>query len=371
MSHTIRAAVLNAAPGDLEIEQLTLGEPGADEVLIRICYAGLCHSDLHEMNGTFPTTTPILLGHEAAGFVEAVGANVTSVSPGDRVVTCLSIFCGHCRYCLSGRLTLCTNRSATALKDPGRLRNHAGQPVRPTAGIGAFAEKAVVHHHGVAVVPADIPLSRASILGCAVTTGYGAVVHRARVRPGSSVAVVGTGGVGIAAIQAARISGATTIIAVDVDEPKLDLARAFGATDIINASSVDPVVEAIRITEGGVDYAFEAVGRARTVEQCVAMLRNGGVATVIGMVPRDPPIQLDGADLFFAEKTLQGSFMGSNQFPSDIGNFVAMYRSGILDLDNMITDVVDFDDINAGFRRLGSGKALRIVAKIAPEPSTS
>ena len=154
---------------------------------------------------------------------------------------------------------------------------------------------------------------------------------------------------------------------MDVDEPKLDLARAFGATDIIDASSVDPVVEAIRITEGGVDYAFEAVGRARTVEQCVAMLRNGGVATVIGMVPRDPPIRLDGADLFFAEKTLQGSFMGSNQFPSDISNFVAMYRSGILDLDNMITDVVDFDDINAGFRRLGSGKALRIVAKIAPE----
>ena len=220
-----------------------------------------------------------------------------------------------------------------------------------------------MHHHGVAVVPDDIPLSRASILGCAVITGYGAVVHRARVRPGSSVAVVGTGGVGIAAIQAARISGATTIIAVDVDEPKLDLARAFGATDIINASSVDPAVEAIRITEGGVDYAFEAVGRARTVEQCVAMLRNGGVATVIGMVPSDPPIQLDGADLFFAEKTLQGSFMGSNQFPSDIGDFVAMYRSGILDLDNMITDVVDFDDINAGFRRLGSGKALRIVAK--------
>jgi len=347
------------------MQELTLHDPGRGEVLVRVEYAGLCHSDLHEMDGTFATTTPIVLGHEAAGVVEAVGPDVAGIVPGDHVVTCLSVFCGRCSYCLSGRLVLCENRARTAMNPSApRLVDDAGRSVRPTAGIGAFAEKAIVHQNGVAVVPKDMPLAQASILGCAITTGYGAVVHRAQVRPGSSVAVIGVGGVGMAAIQAARITGASTIVAIDVSEPKLALARAFGATATVDVRNDGPV-EAVRaLTAGGADYAFEAVGRARTVEQAVAMLRPGGVATVVGMVPSNPPIRIDGAELFFAEKTLQGSFMGSNQFPTDIPTFVSMYRGGVLDLDAMITDVVDFDAINEGFDRLSSGDCLRVVVRI-------
>jgi S-(hydroxymethyl)glutathione dehydrogenase / alcohol dehydrogenase len=365
MPQQIRATVLNSAPGRLEIADLILGDPGRGEVLVRVEYAGLCHSDLHELDGTFATTPPIVLGHEAAGVVEAIGPDVSAVVPGDYVVTCLSVFCGRCEHCLSGRLVLCANRTRTAMGSIApRLTDGAGREVRPMAGIGAFAEKAVVHQNGLAVIPKDMPLAQASILGCAITTGYGAVVHRAGVRPGSSVVVVGVGGVGMAAVQAARISGAATIVAVDVSESKLALARSFGATATVDARSCDPA-EAVRaLTSGGADHAFEAVGRARTVQQAVAMLRPGGVATVVGMVPSIPPIELDGAELFFAEKTLQGSFMGSNRFPTDIPTFVSMYRGGRLDLDAMITDIVDFESINDGFDRLRAGDCLRVVVRI-------
>ncbi|MEN0139505.1 MAG: Zn-dependent alcohol dehydrogenase [Rhodococcus sp. (in: high G+C Gram-positive bacteria)] len=362
MPEIIRAAVLNTARGTLDIEELTLADPGPDEVLVRIRYAGLCHSDLHEIDGTFPTTLPILLGHEASGVVEKVGTRVSGIVPGDHVVTCLSVFCGHCRYCTDGRLTLCVHRRALAMAGvSGRLTNAAGTPVRPTAGIGAFAQKTVVHHSALAVIAEDMPLAQASILGCAVTTGVGAVTRRARVRPGSSVVVIGTGGIGMSAIQGARIAGAATIIAVDMVSEKLAAAQEFGATHVVHAGESDPVEQVLSLTCGGADYTFEAVGKARTVEQAVAMLAPGGVATVVGMVPADPPIRIDGTDLFYAEKTLQGSFMGSNQFKTDIGRFVELYRGGRLALDRMISHTVTLDEINSGFDALASGRSMRVI----------
>lgn len=368
MAELIRAAVLNTAPGKLDIEHLTLAAPGADEVRVRIAYAGLCHSDLHEMDGTFPTEVPILLGHEASGVVEEVGANVLGIAPGDHVVTCLSVFCGRCRYCTAGRPTLCENRPALSQgANPRRLVNTAGAPVRPTAGIGTFAEQCVVHQNALAVIPSSMPLAQASILGCAVTTGYGAVVHRAQVPPGATVAVIGTGGIGIAAIQAARLSGAAHIIAVDVVDGKLARATACGATATVNARVDDPVQVVRQLTGGGVDFAFEAVGNARTVAQSVAMLAPGGTATVVGMVPAHPPIEIDGSDLFFTEKTLQGCFMGSNRFRTDIQSFVAMYQQGRLDLDGMVSRTVAFEDINAGFADMASGDGTRTIVEIGAQ----
>jgi S-(hydroxymethyl)glutathione dehydrogenase/alcohol dehydrogenase len=365
MTTTITAAVLNVAPGRLDLENLTLDDPGPDEVLVRVLAAGLCHSDLHEINGTFPTSPPILLGHEACGVVEVVGANVDDLRPGDHVITCLSVFCGRCRYCTNGQLTLCEKRNDLShRRRQPRLRNAAGAAVRPTAGIGAFAEALVVHQNALVAIPKDVPPATASILGCAVTTGLGAVFRSARVQPGSSVVVIGTGGIGMSAIQGAKIAGAAHVIAVDVVADKLTAARRFGATHVLNARDVDPVDAVRDLTGGGADYTFEAVGSSRTVEQAFAMLAAGGLATVIGMVPDDPPIRLRGSELFLQEKRLQGSFMGSNQFKADVPRHLELYRQGRLLLDEMVTERVTLAGINEGFDALGSGAAMRVVADI-------
>jgi S-(hydroxymethyl)glutathione dehydrogenase/alcohol dehydrogenase len=359
---TTRAAVLNTAPGTLEFEQLSIDAPTPDEVLVRILHAGLCHSDLHEIDGTFESTPPIVLGHEGAGVVEAVGSNVGGIAVGDHVVTCLSVFCGRCRYCTNGQQTLCENRAALSHDRPrARLTNAAGVSVRPTAGIGAFAGHMLAHQNAVVSIPKEMPLAQASILGCAITTGLGAVFRTAKVEPGSTVAVIGTGGVGMAAIQGARLAGASTIIAVDVVDEKLDKAIGFGATHVVNGRSVDAVAAVGEITQGGVDYSFEAVGNARTVEQAFAMLGPGGTATVVGMVPASTPIAISGPDLFLREKKLQGSFMGSNQFKVDIPRYVELYLQGRLLLDEMVSDRLPFERINEGFALLGAGRATRVV----------
>ena len=366
MREKIVAAVLNAAPGRLELETILIDEPEADEVRIRVAYAGLCHSDLHEIDGTFETEVPILLGHEAVGVVEKVGVAVEQFAPGDRVVTCVSAFCGYCRYCSSGHLTLCVNRSGLSHnRARPRLLNAGGLPVRPTAGLGTFAEAMLVHQNALVAIPTSVRLDTASILGCAVTTGIGAVVRGAEVRAGSTVAVIGTGGIGIAAIQGARLAGARQVIAVDVVPEKLEAALRFGATDAVNAREGSPVERVLELTHGGVDYSFEAVGSAATVEQAFAMLVPRGVATVIGMVPGNQPIKIGGAELFLQEKRLQGSFMGSNQFKTDIPRYIELNQQGRLALDDMVTSRVDLADINDGFTQLARGSDIRIVAKVS------
>lgn len=367
MGRSITAAVLDDAPGPLVLQDLSLDEPAPHEVLVRVAAAGLCHSDLHEIDGTFPTRTPILLGHEAAGIVTAVGDAVTGLRIGDEVVSCLSVACGHCRYCTEGRPVLCENRDSLSNdRFRPRLHNAAGVPVRPTAGIGAFADAMVVHESALAVVPGDIAATTASILGCAVTTGLGAVFHSARVAAGQDVVVLGTGGVGLAAVQGARIAGAARIVAVDLNATKLSAASGFGATHTVDASRVD-AVEAVRdITDGGADHVLEAVGSSRTVMQALDMLRPGGTATVIGMVPGGRPVEIHGTDFFLQEKRLQGSFMGSNRFRFDIPRYLTLYRQGRLMLDELVTDVVTLDDINSGFATLAAGAAIRVVATVDP-----
>lgn len=375
MSREIQAAVLRSQPGVLALETLLLDDPTDREVVVDVAYAGLCHSDLHEIDGTFETELPIVLGHEVSGIVSAVGGAVRDFHPGDRVVTCLSAFCGTCRYCTAGRQTLCTERSRLMQDRPRPRLMGSDGPVRATAGIGGFAQAVVVHESAVVRIADTIRLDTASVLGCAVTTGMGAVLRRANVRPGDAVAVIGAGGVGVAAIQAARMVGATPIVAIDVVKSKLRVALEHGATHTVDASREDAVSRVHELTNGGVAHAFEAVGRGATVGQAFEMLEPGGTATVMGMVHPSDSIPISGPDLFMGEKRLQGSFMGSNHFKTDIPSYIELAAAGRLDLDALVTSCVPLADVQEGFRRLGAGAEIRVVAEVGgtsepPVPSS-
>ncbi len=356
----MRAAVLRSIPGELTIEEVQIDNPEPHEVLVRTVAAGVCHSDLHYLTGAYDTPIPTVMGHESAGVVEAVGEAVSYVSPGDHVITSLSVFCGHCEYCLSGRMALCphedTMRPAGA---PPRL-SQDGETVHQYADVSSFAEQLLVHEHALVKVNPEMPLDRAALVGCAVTTGLGAVFRTAAVAPGETVAVIGCGGVGLSAIQGARIAGAGRIIAIDLVASKLDLARALGATDAIDASDVDPVEMVLELTSGGVHHAFDAIGRAQTPAQAFGMLRPGGTATIIGMIALGETVELPGVD-FLAEKRIQGSCMGSNQFRIDAPRFVDFYFDGRLDLDSLITDRLGLDRVGEAMEALKKGENARSV----------
>src|SRR3989440_2387818 len=306
----MRAAVLHSIPGQLTVEKVGIDSPGSREVLIRTAAAGLCHSDLHFMEGKYFSRTPLVLGHESAGVVEAVGSDVTYVTPGDHVITCLSSFCGQCEFCLAGRPSLCDKVGLDrAPEAPPRLTID-GARCEQFANLGSFAEQLLVDERAVVKIRPDMPLDRAALIGCGVTTGVGAVFRTAKVEAGSTVAVLGCGGVGLNCVQGAALAGASRVVAVDTSAFKLGLATTFGATDVIDASAADPV-ERIRAlfpgrpglggAGGGVDYAFEAIGLKQTVEQAFAMVKKGGTATVIGMIPPGVMIELPGIE-FLGEK---------------------------------------------------------------------
>ncbi len=357
----MKAALFHGPHQPLTIETVSIANPGPREVLIRTAAVGLCHSDLHYIDGLYAFDAPAILGHEAAGVVEKVGSEVTGLKAGDHVITCLSVFCGHCAYCTTGRPYNCdhqdeTRRPATA--EP-RLAQR-GRPIHQFYELSAFAEQMLVHEHAVVKIRPDMPMDRAALIGCAVTTGVGAVTNTARVEVGSTVAVIGCGGIGLSAINGAAIAGAGRIIAIDIQPDKLALARDFGATDVIDASRTDPV-EAVRdLTGGGVAYSFEALGMKKTAEQAFAMLAPSGVATVIGMVPEGQRLEIDPVALLY-DRRLQGSNMGSNRFRVDMPRYVDFYLSGRLHLDRMIAARIPLDQINEGFDRLRQGRFARSV----------
>jgi S-(hydroxymethyl)glutathione dehydrogenase/alcohol dehydrogenase len=355
----MKAAVFHGPHQPLTIEEVEIDKPMAREVLVRTAASGVCHSDLHFVDGLYPLPAPAILGHEAAGIVEAVGEQVTAFRPGDHVICCLSVFCGECEYCLTGRTHLCSTRPTRARTDPPKL-TWQGQPVTQFANLSSYAEKMLVHEHALVKIPDDMPLDRAALIGCGVTTGVGAVLNTARIEPGSTVAVFGCGGVGLSAIQGARIGGARMIIAVDTVESKLATARELGATHVVDASSRDPV-EAIReLTGGGVDYSFEAIGLKKTGEQCFECIRPGGTATIIGMIPVGQKLELEGS-VFLREKKIQGSSMGSNRFRVDMPRYIEFYRQGRLKLDEMITRRGRLEDVNEAFRAMKAGEVARSV----------
>lgn len=362
----IRAAVLNKV-GTLDFERLKIDEPEPNEVRVRPVHVGLCHSDLHYIDGTHNTDLPEVLGHEAAGVVEAVGANVTRVAVGDHVVTSLTMFCGACRFCVTGRLSLCADRARLRQRARPALLNEAGAPVGAMGGVGAFAELLLIHQNGVVAVDRDLPLSVAALFGCAILTGVGAVVRSARVSVGDTVAVVGCGGIGLAAVQGARAAGASRIVAVDLADAKLEAALRFGATDVI--PSGDSWVENLHaLIPLGVDFAFEAVGRRETVEAAFRALAPGGTCTVLGMVPDSTPIQIPASALYFSEKKLQGAFIGSSRFIIDVPELSELYKQGRLKLDEMISHQLPFAAIAEGFSLLTDPRTLRVVLDMRPTP---
>jgi S-(hydroxymethyl)glutathione dehydrogenase/alcohol dehydrogenase len=356
----MKAAVFREVNKPMEVEEVQVSKPGPREVLVRAVAVGVCHSDLHFFNGTYPGQLPVILGHEASGVVEQVGSEVNYVKPGDHVITCLSVFCGTCEYCLTGHMSLCQEPALRRGENEEPRLSKNGAKLHQFANLGSFAEYMLVHEHAVAKIRPEMPLDRAALIGCGVTTGVGAVIHTAKVEPGATVAVIGCGGIGLSCINGAAIAGAGRIIAIDAVASKLDLARKFGATDTINAKQTD-AVEAVReLTGGGVHYSFEAIGLKATAEQAFRMLRRGGTATVIGMIPPGQMVEVHGPDLL-SEKKLQGSFMGSNRFRVDMPRFVDFYLQGKLHLDDMISRRIRLADVNDAFKALQTGEVARSV----------
>jgi S-(hydroxymethyl)glutathione dehydrogenase/alcohol dehydrogenase len=356
----MKAAVFREVNVPMDVEEIQVSKPGPREVLVRTAAAGVCHSDMHFYNGTYPGRVPMVLGHESAGVVEAVGSDVHYVKPGDHVITCLSVFCGHCDYCLTGHLSLCQEPETQRPKEAEPRISKGGQALGQFANLGSFAEMMLVHEHAVAKIRDDMPLDRAALIGCGVTTGVGAVIHTAKVKPGETVAVIGCGGIGLSCINGAAIAGAGRIIAVDRVASKLELARKFGATDVVNAADGDAVAKVQELTSGGVHYSFEAIGLKATAEQAFQMLKNGGTATVIGMIPPGHMVSLHGPDFLF-EKKIQGSMMGSNRFRVDMPRFVDFYLQGKLHLDDLVSRRIKLADVNDGLAALESGEVARSV----------
>jgi S-(hydroxymethyl)glutathione dehydrogenase/alcohol dehydrogenase len=357
----MKAAVFHGPKLPLSIEDVELDKPQDREVLIKTVASGVCHSDLHFVDGFYPYPAPAVLGHEAAGIIEEVGRQVTYVKPGDHVICCLSVFCGNCQQCMSGHPNRCSNKRATQRdpKDKPRI-SQKGKLVNQFLDISSYCEKMLLHENAVVKIREDFPLDRAALIGCGVTTGVGAVLNTAKIEPGSTVAVFGAGGVGLAAIQGARIAGARKIIAIDMFEGKLAMAKRLGATDTVDASSSDPVDEIRKLTGGGVDYSFEAIGLKKVAEQAFNALKPGGTATVIGMIPVGQKVELDGY-MFLTERKLQGSNMGSNRFRIDMPRYIDFYLQGRLKLDEMISRRGKLDDVNEAFRAMKAGEVARTV----------
>src|SRR5580658_1007121 len=359
----IDAAVFRKVHEPLTVETVDIDKPWGREVLVRTIATGVCHSDLHVVdgNGRFPLDRPFVLGHEGAGIVEAVGADVTTMRPGDHVVACLSGFCGTCPQCLSGHPNVCTGGIVARAEDATPRLSQHGQPVRSFAAIGSFAEKMLLHENSLVRIDPDLPLDRAALVGCGVLTGVGAALRSAGLEPGQTVAVFGCGGVGLSIIQGARIGGARQIIGVDLHPAKLEMAKRFGATQIVN-STQDDAVKAVRaLTKGlGVDHAFEAVGVASLCRQAIESLAVRGTATIVGVLPPDAKIEFPWLAIR-PECKVQTSRMGSNQFRTDIPNYLEFYRQGRLDLDSMISRRGTLADINEAFRAMKAGEVARSV----------
>ena len=357
----MKAAVLVETGKPLVIEDVVISKPGPHEVLIRTAACGLCHSDLHFIDGSYPHPLPAIPGHEAAGIVEAIGSEVRTVAVGDAVVSCLSAYCGHCEFCVSGRMSLCLGADTRRGPDEApRITRPDGTTVGQMLNLSAFAEQMLIHEHACVRIDPDMPLDRAAVIGCAVTTGAGTIFNACKLTPGETVAVVGCGGVGLATINAAKIAGAGRIIAADPIKEKRDLAIKLGATDVIDASADDAAAQIIELTKGGVDHAIEAVGRPASGDLAVGSLKRGGTATILGMMPLDHKVGLSAMDLLSGKK-LQGVLMGANRFPVDIPRLVDFYLRGLLDLDSIVAETIPLEQINDGFEKMKKGDAARSV----------
>ncbi len=356
----MKAAVCYEFGQPLVLEAIELAPPGQGEVRVKLTATAVCHSDIHDMKGELPGPLPFVGGHESAGYVDECGPGVTSFKPGDPVVVSLLASCGQCYYCITGLPHLCQHRF-----DPPaapRLKNKKGEPVFQRGNIGGFAESVIVNQSQLVKVPAAMPLDRAALLACGVSTGFGGVVNRAQVKPFESVVVMGIGGVGVNALQGAAYTGAYPVIAVDVLEGKLKMARDFGATHAVNAASKD-AVETIRGLTGGrgADYVFVTVGSIAAIKQGISFTGQRGTTVLIGLPNFKDQLSLSPLELIPTEKNIIGGFMGAANLRIDIPNLVAMYQSGRLKLDELITGRYPLEKINEAVASTEKGEGLRNV----------
>jgi len=358
----VKAAVMRANNAPLEIEDLQIDDPGPGEVLLKTAASGICHSDLHVIEGGLPMPPPCVLGHEPAGIVEAVGAGVTDFAPGDHVIGCLTSFCGVCKFCAAGRPYLClTQFAGRPPETKPRLSTAGGEAVPQFANLSSFAEKMLCPERSLVKIKDEMPLDRASLIGCGVTTGLGAALNTVNIPAGATVVIIGCGGVGLAALQGARIGGAGKIIAVDAQKWKFGLAQKLGATDCVDATDGDPVAAVQALTGGGADFVFECIGLVPTVQQAVAMTGRGGTTVLVGVVPVTQMVPISAADLTLQEKNITGSYMGSNRFRFDMPKYIDFYLDGRLHLDEMISSRIKLEEVNDALDLMRKGEAARQV----------
>ena len=375
MTITTRAAVLRTTSAarpyadsqPLTIEPLSLDAPGPGEVLVAVKAAGLCHSDLSVINGDRPRPLPMALGHEAAGVVEAIGVGVDDLEIGDHVVMVFMPSCGHCNPCAEGRPALCepgaaangkgellTKRSALSLND---------QPINHHLGVSAFADRAVVSRRSLVKIDKDLPFEHAALFGCAVLTGVGAVVNTAQIKAGQSAVIIGLGGVGLSSVLGALAAGASPVIAVDLSDDKLALARTLGPVHTIKATDPDAVEQVCTLTNGGADFAFEMAGSIRALESAWKMTRRGGTTITAGLPPADAALPVNVVSLVGEERTLKGSYIGTSVPSRDIPRYVALFRQGRLPVDRLLSGLIALDDINTAFDALADGTAIRQIIR--------
>ncbi len=357
----MKAAVMRANNAPLAIEEVQIDDPGPGEVLVKTAASGICHSDLHVIEGGLPVPPPCILGHEPAGVVEKVGPGVVGFAPGDHVIGCLTAWCGVCKFCTAGRPYLCPTQFVGRPPDARPRLSAKSGPLFQFANLSSFAEKMLCPERSLVKIRDDMPLDRAALIGCGVTTGLGAALNTVRIPAGASVAIVGCGGVGLSALQGARIVGAGKIIAVDTQPWKFDLARKLGATDCVNAKDGDPVAAVQAITGGGADFVFECLGSVPTVQQSVAMTGRGGTTVLVGVVPVTQMVPISAADLTLQEKNVTGSYMGSNRFRFDMPKYVDFYLDGRLRLDEMISARLPLAEVNTALDKMRRGEAARQV----------
>jgi S-(hydroxymethyl)glutathione dehydrogenase/alcohol dehydrogenase len=359
-----KAAVLYDYGKPLVIDELELDAPREKEVLVRYKAAGLCHTDLSVINGVGRISPlPCIPGHEGAGVIQEVGPGVTKLKPGDHVLLMWVPVCGQCYYCLRGQPYLCAEKDKTrggAMMDGTYRLRKGSRNIHSMMGVGCFSEYNVVTERNVLTIDPGIPFDIAAIVGCGVITGVGAVINKAKVRPGSSVAVMGAGGVGLNVIQGAVLANATKIVAIDILDNKLELAKVFGATHVINASREDPLKKVMEITEGiGVDYAFEAIGSAETTLTAYKLIRRGGCAVVVGVPDLDAKLTLPLVEIPVMEKSILGSLYGSGDIRIELITLLELYKSGRIHLEKLVTKRYRLEEINTGFDDLEAGKNAR------------
>jgi S-(hydroxymethyl)glutathione dehydrogenase / alcohol dehydrogenase len=364
----MRAALLEASGKPLTIaDDIDIEDPGPGEVAVRVSHCGLCHSDVSAMDGTFQPPTPIILGHEAAGVVSAVGAGVTRVAVGDHVMLTPAPPCGHCYWCLRGEHSICVNASAISsntFPDGGTRLSRHGEVVYRGVGMGAFGEYVIIQESGAIAVPDDVPLEIACVIGCAVQTGVGAVINTARVEEGATVLVMGAGGIGVSIIQGARLAGASRIIVSDPVAERRDAAARFGATDAIDPTTEDVTARVMALTGVGADYAFDAVGRAALIETGLWSTRSGGTTVIVGAGPVDDTITFPPVLMTITEKKLLGSLLGSSNSPYEIPRLLALWRAGRLDLEGMVTTQRPLAEVNEAVADMKAGRGIRTVLSL-------